>query len=45
VERRPWWWWVAFSFYASAVAIALWVVYRTLAGHPILGGLLGRIGG
>jgi hypothetical protein len=44
-SRRPWWWWLAFWFYASAVLLELWVMYRTLAGHPILGGLWVRIGG
>jgi hypothetical protein len=42
---RPWWWWLAFWFYASAIGTALWVMYRTFAGHPVMGGLWHRIGG
>jgi hypothetical protein len=42
---QPRWWWLAVLGGATWVGAAFWIVYRTLAGHPILGSLLGRIGG
>lgn len=33
------------AFVCAYVAVMGWVTYRTFAGHPILGGLLVRLGG
>lgn len=39
LSRRGW------AVVTVYVALMGWIVYRTAAGHPILGGLLARLGG
>jgi hypothetical protein len=37
--HAPWWWWLALAAYVGLSALELWVIYRTAAGHPVLGGI------
>lgn len=39
---RPWWFWL---MYYATTGTLLWMLYRTLAGRPEMGGLLMRLGG
>jgi hypothetical protein len=32
-------WWACGALYTGVLALDAWVIYRTFAGHPILGGL------
>lgn len=42
---RTWRWWLWALVGTAWLSAAAWIVYRTLAGHPVMGGLLSRLGG